>query len=286
MEELRRNYLCIVKNKLGHIDGFENQGVNVLKLAYFRALLGKDIYHETKALVYKNKFILKYLSKEDISKITLKSLELKQARIYFETLFELGVLDEVLPNVYNLTTLKEGSSFHLESSVFVHSMMVISLLESPFLRLVALYHDIAKPYCYRNFGNSSSHDSLEVFQNFIDINISQNIKERMFFIIKNHIKIAKLNEMRAGKIASFFESLNKDKSLLLDLFKFYKADNLGRICKDKKYLNEQKLLNIFCEISSYDINKWIQEFPTKPSSNKITQHIHNQNIYIVKKFSL
>jgi tRNA nucleotidyltransferase (CCA-adding enzyme) len=195
------------------------------------------------------------------------------------------VLDVLFPSIYELTTLKEGSIYHEESSVFVHTMMVLKLLkdESPLLKLTAIYHDIAKPYCYRNYGNSAKHEDKELVKSLIDMQIPTKLRAKMLILIKNHIKIAILKQMKPNRVATFFEEFKKDKSLLGDLIKFYYADNMGRITKmQKESLDEKAISDTIEAISSYSPKEWIDSCEDIPSGDKISQHVHNQNILFVK----
>ncbi len=282
--------LDLEKKILKHTsEAFVEDPMRVLRLARFRAKYGYTwkIHHTTKVLVYQMREELKYLQADRVYKEIDKILELENTHIFFETLFELGVLDIVFPNIYTLTTLKEGSVYHLESTVFEHTMMVMKNLSnsSKLLKLSALYHDIAKPYCYRKYGNSAKHDKKELVEERLDIQIPVKLQKKMLTIIENHIKIYILHEMKASKIASFFEQFRKDKKLFEDLIVFSDADNEGRIClKDKHFLPKEMLLNIFDKISTYSPKQWIDEQDKEDVSNEaIKQHIHKYNIGIVKK---
>ena len=105
-------------------------------------------------------------------------------------------------------------------------MEVLKLLcsNSTLLKLTALYHDIAKPYTYRHFGNSNGHDNPKIVESLIDMQIPKNIKKQMLILIANHIKISHLPQMRPNKILHFFESFNKDKMLLKAQIKLFYAE--------------------------------------------------------------
>jgi len=269
-------------------EAFIEDPLRVLRLARFRAKFGKGwkIHHTTKVLVYKMRDELRYLQKDRVWREVEKVLELQDSHIFFETLFELGVLDLIFPSIYTLTTLKEGSLYHLEDSVFIHTMSVLKILHNatPLLKLTALYHDIAKPYCYRNYGNAQNHENIRLVEPRIDIQIPQKLKQKMLFLIENHIKIALLKKMKPQKIATFFESFKKDRELLCALLDFYDADNNGRVtevCKEE--LDRGVIFEIFEAISSYSPKDWIEAHEMPPSGEAIRQHIHLQNIEFVKK---
>lgn len=279
----------IEKNILRHTsEAFIEDPIRVLRIARFRAKFGYDwkIHHSTKVLIYSMRDELKSLQKDRVYKEVDKVLGYENSDIFFETLFELGVLDIIFPSLYELTRLKEGSIYHKEDNVFIHTMMVLRNLKnsSKLLKTTALYHDIAKPYCYRKFGNSSGHDSIDIVKQFIDIQLPTKVQKRMLFLIQYHIKIAIILEMKPQKIATFFESFKKDKTLLEDLLYFYNADNEGRITNEEKEpLNKELILRIFDNISSFSPKKWIDGQENRPSGEAIKQFVHKTNISIVKK---
>ncbi|MDD4949098.1 polynucleotide adenylyltransferase [Sulfuricurvum sp.] len=277
----------IEKKMLRHTsDAFVEDPLRVLRLARFRATFGYEwsIHPSTKVLVYRMREELKHLQGDRVWKEIEKVLMLEDSHLFFETLFELGVLGYVFPSIYNLTTLKEGTKHHHESSLFVHAMMVLRELrnESPLLKLCAIYHDIAKPQCYREYGNGSGHEDKNRVEPLIDIQIPVKIKSRMLFIIDNHGKVSKLQQMRASKIATFFEQFKKDRVLLLELLCFNEGDNLGRITDNPKVpLDKEMILKIFDGIASYSPKNWMSEQEENPKGSTIAQHVHKYNIGVV-----
>ncbi len=270
-------------------EAFVEDPLRVLRIARFRAKLGYGwkIAPATKVLIYQMKEHLKELQPDRVYREVEKILDMENTHLFFETLFELGVLDAIFPSLYGLTTLKEGSVYHMEDSCFIHTMMVLKNLskESRLLKLSALYHDIAKPYCYRTYGNSAKHDKIEIVEPLLDMQVPSKIKKRMLFIIENHIRVYILDTMKPSKVAQFFESFKRDKKLLEELIILSDADNQGRICiKEKKYLPKEKLLKCFELITDYSPKEWIDsQGKEKVSAEAIKQHIHRYNIEVVKK---
>lgn len=280
----------IKKKTLRHTsEAFCEDPLRVLRLCRFRAKFGYEwkIHPSTKVLVYTMRDELSALQPDRVYKEIKKVLELQNSHLFFETLFELGVLDIVFPSLYQLTTLKEGSVYHQEGSVFIHTMMVLEKLkdQSPLLKLTALYHDIAKPYCYKKYGNSSDHENKEKVEPLIDIQIPAKLKNKMLFLISHHLRISKLHEMKSSKIAKFLESFKKDSSLLEDLIIFVKADDKGRVTDlPKVKLDEKALFETFNVIASYSPKEWIDSLENIPSGEAIAQHIHKKNIEFVKSY--
>ena len=282
-----------IKNKvLKHTsDAFCEDPIRVLRIARFRARFGHEwnIHPSTKVLIYQMRYELQYLQKDRVYKEIEKVLTSKNSYIFFETLFELGVLDMIFPSLYNLTTLKEGTKFHKEGSVFIHTMMVLKELDNEgiLLKLTALYHDIAKPECYKRYGNGSHHEDIKLVEPLLDITIPAKVKNKMLFLIANHIKIALLADMRSAKLATFFESFKKDRELLITLLKFKDADNKGRISDVAKQNSDYSMiLKTFDAIATYSPKEWIDSQEKEIKTDAIVQHIHKQNIEYVKKYLL
>lgn len=270
-------------------EAFCEDPLRILRLARFRAKLGREwkIHPSTKVLAYSMREELRFLEPNRTFEEVKTALSYPNSHLFFETLFELGILGEIFPSLYALTTLKEGNLHHLEASVFTHTMEVLKLLEkdSLLLKLTALYHDIAKPYTYRNFGNSNGHDNPKIVESLIDMQIPKALKKRMLLLISNHIKIAHLFSMRPSKILDFLHSFNGDKALLIDQIALFKADQQGRISQHKPaILDSQKLLNLFTQIQAYSPKKWISSQTPKPSGNQIKDHIQKTKIRLILDF--
>ena len=129
-----------LKNKiLRHVsEAFCEDPLRVLRIARFRARLGIEwkIHASTKVLIYKMRDELLFLDKNRVYREVEMVFLGNNSYVFFNTLFELGVLDIIFPKIYMLTTLKEGNLHHLESSVFAHTMEVLRIAE---LQLKTLY---------------------------------------------------------------------------------------------------------------------------------------------------
>lgn len=268
---------------------FSEDPIRVLRVARLRAQFGQawTIHPSTKVLIYSMKETLGALKPERVWKEVGKALELRHTELFFETLFELGVLDVIFPSLYALTTLKEGTPYHKESSVFVHTMMVLKHLQeaSALLKLTALYHDIAKPYTYRQFGNGSNHEDRKLVQPLIDMPLPIKLKEKMLFLIDKHLKVFLFHEMKPSKIATFFEQFRKKRGLLLDLLTLIEADNKGRISDiPKKPIDHDLIMKVFDAIASYSPKEWIDQQNKPLTGEMITQHIHLHAMGVVKQY--
>ncbi len=299
-----------LKNKiLRHVsERFCEDPLRVLRIARFRARFGIEwkIHSSTKVLIYKMREELRFLEKNRTYKEIEEVFLHENSYLFFDTLFELGVLDVIFPHIYALTTLKEGNLHHLESSVFAHTMQVLFHTELQIkcqnlcdtnallvLKFAALYHDIAKPYCYRHFGNSNDHDNPKLVCQYLDIEIPKALQRRMLILIQNHIKIYYLQEMRPSKIVKFFESYKRDSTLLKLQISLLIADKLGRTTiktQEEGYLQPQfhnALLQLFDDLNAYSPKAWLEENARagiQRSPTSIQMHILREKIKITQAF--
>ncbi|MDD6054985.1 MAG: HD domain-containing protein [Helicobacter sp.] len=291
-----------LKNKiLRHVStAFSEDPLRVLRVARFRARLGVEwkIYAETKVLIYNMKDELESLEKNRVFKEVESAFLQNNSQLFFETLFELGILKFIFPQIYQLTTLKEGNLHHLEASVFAHTMEVLkytnyfftklpkeckSTKNSLILQFAALYHDIAKPHCYREFGNSNGHDNAKIVESFLDITLPHYIKKPMLLLISNHIRIAKLKEMKASKVLQFLDSFKGNLELFYLQITLFLADKKGRISYVESKVDFSDFtpyINAFIAIKNLSIKKWCEE--KKPSVEQIKGYLLKQKLEILK----
>ena len=268
-------------------DAFCEDPVRVLRLARFRAKFPEfKIHRTTKVLVYGMREELKSLQPDRVWKEVEKALELENSHTFFETLFELGVLKEIFPHLYELTTLKEGNKHHREATVFEHTMRVLEQVstESIAVKLGALFHDICKPESYRTYGDSSGHAESANVTRFIlnDIQVPAKLLKSVVFMVNNHVKIYKMEEMSAKKIAKFLASFGKDVGLLKSVLTIGHADDKGRISlTEVKDIDDEKIHRAFVAIASYSPLEWIKA-NNNPSNEAIKNHVHQHNISCAK----
>ncbi|UFS61721.1 polynucleotide adenylyltransferase [Sulfurimonas sp. HSL-3221] len=279
----------IEKRILRHTsETFAQAPLNVLRLARLRATFGTgwNIHASTRVLIYGMREALTQLPPEQVWDEVQQVLALPDTHLFFETLFELGVLDAVFPSLFALTTFKEGTKYHREASLFAHVMMVLRELkhETPLLKLTALYHDIAKPYCFRTYGNGTHHGDPDKIAPRIDMAIPEAIKAQILFLSEMHTKLPKLPQMSIYHITDFFERFDKDEMLLEALIRFKRADDQGRFTDvPRPAIWDRAILKTFDAITAYDPAKWIASQAEKPDDKAIALHMHLHNVEVVKR---
>ncbi|HIP13123.1 MAG TPA: polynucleotide adenylyltransferase [Arcobacter sp.] len=239
-----------IKNKiLRHTSlAFIEDPLRVLRLARFQSKFPQfSIDISTKKLVYKMKNELKFLQKDRVYKELKKVFQLKSLELFFRTLKDLKVLEELFPNIYTL--VKNGN---FESTLAILKKIT---LESELLNYAVLYM------------NCNNKD--------IDIKIPVKIEKKVICLVNNKNILQNIKYMKIDDIVLFFESYKKNKILFEEQIRLYK------ICNTKKNINTEKLYIVFNKISNYSPLVWINNQENIPNGKDIKEHIHKVNIEII-----
>jgi tRNA nucleotidyltransferase/poly(A) polymerase len=149
-----------------------------------------------------------------------------------------GLLKFIMPEVYALQTVYHKSKkYHLEGSVFEHTMLVLQNITATSLPLAyaALYHDAGKYTTATpklkdgimvNSFPGHEFESAKMFKNLAGrIKISRNIRELVLWITSQHMKrIAFIKDMRMDKKLALIN--HKHFPYLLE---FWRADSISNL---------------------------------------------------------
>lgn len=174
---------------------FSEDGLRLMRLARFASSLGFSIDPKTEECAKNNCILIKDIAneriKDELNLLLVSDLKygIKDAVINgFDILRNIGVLDIILPELTLGYGMKQRSDFH-EYDVYYHILHTVQEA-SPDIRLAALMHDIAKPYCKINYGVYKGHD-------YYGSIISKNILSRLLYSNKiiNTVSILTLTHM-------------------------------------------------------------------------------------------
>ncbi len=210
---------------------FSEDGLRLLRLARIAAETGFSVEEGTLLGAKHNAFRIREIAPERIRVELEKILHADKPSGIFgapsrglRLLEQIGVLEILLPELTLGIGMKQRSDFH-RFDVFGHILSVIDYAD-PSVRTAALFHDIAKPYCQKNFGSYHMH---EVYGE----QLTEDIMNRLRYS-KAEIKITKRlvkwhmldlrGDMRENKIRKFVQE-NADILELLCLLK--EADMYG-----------------------------------------------------------
>ena len=261
------NGISDIKNKiLRHTsNAFREDPLRVLRLARFRAKFGKEwsIDFATQKLILSMKDELHYLQPDRVYKEIIKAISYKDFHLFFETLCELGVIDNLFPTISQLAKDKK---------IFTLTMELLHILNenSTSLKISALYY-----YLYEN--NSFT----------IDINLPKKMAEYIQALLTKHRLFTNIEMLNNKQIEELFSSFRRDKKLLNDILYFntllLQVEHKYNHCTTKK-LNSDVIMEICNEISRYSPKLWIESLSTKPSNQKISSHIQNYNLQVISRY--
>ncbi|MDO8496671.1 MAG: HD domain-containing protein [bacterium] len=198
-----------IKNKILRAtdkETFVDDPLRVLRAMQFSARFGFDIDQETKELC--QALDLKELSKERIGEEWLKLLmKAPKPSIGMEMALELGVLDQLHPEIKALIGVPQNPKYHPEGDVWTHVKMVIDSAvdlarekqlneeDKKVLMLSALCHDLGKPAATKQdedgrITSRGHEDIIEPAQKFLSmLHIGKDLADRVILLVKDHMFI-------------------------------------------------------------------------------------------------
>lgn len=278
----------LIDKKLRHTsEAFKEDPIRVLRLARFKAQFGPlwSIHSTTKVLINSMHSELRSLQPERVWKEVEKALNCPYPDQFFKSLLEMNVLHIVFPSIWSMVICMENSKWHQESSVFEHTMRMLSMATEGSLRLklATLYHDIAKPPLRYENGHGGGHEDISYINanNLITLRMPAKLRSDIELLVQNHIRLAMIPELTTKKILKLFLQY-KDESLLQDQMTLMKYDNTSAdSLMPRQQLNEQSLLSLRDRLFTYKVN--LELLKDKPGHH-IKQIIHKDKLAIVAQW--
>ena len=223
---------------------FAEDSLRVLRAAQFAARFEFDIAPETVGLC--RLVDVTDLPKERIwgefEKLLLKA---EKPSIGLQWLYDLGVVEQLFPELKSLVGVPQEKEWHPEGEVWIHSLMVVDearrlIDDLPYAKKVtvmlgALCHDFGKPATTEFFDGrwrSHAHDvaGIEPTLSFLDkLNIytinGYDVREQIAQLVRYHLKPGEFYKAKPGD-GAFRRLARKVEPDLL--YRVAKADALGR----------------------------------------------------------
>ncbi|MCZ6602333.1 MAG: CCA tRNA nucleotidyltransferase [Planctomycetota bacterium] len=208
---------------------FDEDRLRLLRAVRFAARLGFRIDGPTADAIRKLADRIESVSWERIRDEVVKILTGPAARRGFELMADLGLLSPILPEVAALAGVQQPPQFHPEGDVFVHTMMLLELLETrtKVVSLAGLLHDIGKPptFSVTDRIRFNQHDSVGA--KMADavcrrLRLSRQEREQIVDLVGSHMKFAAVKEMRESTLKRFLRKEN-----FADHVALHKADCLA-----------------------------------------------------------
>jgi len=175
---------------------------------------------------------------------------------------KLNLLNEILPEVTTMKGVEQPDNFHPEGDVFTHTLLTLSELDASRkstgfhsggeLAMAVLLHDIGKPVTFEiadriRFNN---HDNIgsKMAEKICDrLRMSNAEKERIAWLVKNHLYLRNAQKMRISKLKRLFAHEGYP-----ELAELYRVDSLSSTGNLDDYL--------FCQ----EMYEKLQEEEVKP----------------------
>ncbi len=206
---------------------FEEDSLRILRGIRFAATLGFCVEEETKKAMLSCKHLIRNISAERIFTELSKML---CGRSIESTLIEFApVLGEVIPEI-NAMHGFEQHNFHHIYDVLTHTAVVTQSTPPVLhLRLAALFHDSAKPFCFSldekgvgHFYTHASKSTLIAERRLTELRCDNKTKEKVLRLIKLHdTPVEESEKIIKRRLASM------GKELFYDLITLKRADTAG-----------------------------------------------------------
>ena len=159
-----------------------------------------------------------------IRKTDLTSLSGERIYMELEKMFEVdaasaieyldyyGILEKILPEVYVMKQCCHNPEHHPEGDCFQHTLRTLDFVqdEDMVTKMAALLHDVGKPkvMCvdstsYHGHERAGMYPGLAIMKRF---GRSKAEQDAVVFVIKNHMKMHKLSEMKPSKRRALYDS--------------------------------------------------------------------------------
>lgn len=203
---------------------FNEDHLRLLRAVRFSANLGFPIEENTLEAMRELAPLVMTTSAERIRDELLRMLTEGAARRAVELLDETNLLKEILPEVAAMKDVEQPPEFHPEGDVFVHTLMLLDMLDSPTptLAMSALLHDVGKPETQTFEDRIRFNLHEKVGANISEkicrrLHMSNHDTDRVTWLVGQHMRIAAAQDMRESKL----KRLVRDKGFaeLLELFR-------------------------------------------------------------------
>jgi len=223
----------------------KEDNLRLLRAIRFKNSLGFEYAPGTLDAIKQNATLINNVSKERINEELTKILVGPRRGQALREMDQVGILDQVLPELCEMKGVKQPEIYHKEGDVFEHTVMALdSIPDGSPAELVwaVLLHDIGKP------GTFSVSDRIRFNQHArVGGEIVQQIGKRLKFsntftanvdwLVSHHMMLADVLKMKKTRQARLIHN-----PLFGELLELLRADSLGTIPNDLSLYDELKKL--------------------------------------------
>jgi poly(A) polymerase len=230
---------------------FREDHLRLIRAARFAARLDFEIEPATFEAIRKLAPLAADVAAERTRAELVRILTEGHPRRGIELLDRTGLLSVVLPEVVALKGVRQPPEYHPEGDVWVHTMMMLDLLERPSatLAMAVLLHDIGKPATFRiaeriRF-DGHAEKGVEIAAGILArLRFSQKESEQILALIANHMRFKDIRQMRQSTLKRFLRLPGFDEHLELhriDCMASHGGLDCWRFAKDSLAAPEEEL---------------------------------------------
>src|SRR5213080_215970 len=194
---------------------FAEDKLRMMRAVRFAARFGFKMEEATFAAVKRHAAEIQQVSPERLREELTKMLTEGAARRAFELLDEMGLLEQVLPEISAMKGVEQPPEFHPEGDVWIHTRLMLEQLAkgaSPTLTWGVLLHDVGKPPTFQSAAETG--DRIR-FNHHVEVGVkmaeticrrlrfSNEETEQIVALVDNHMKFGAVEEMRASTLKKF-----------------------------------------------------------------------------------
>ena len=219
---------------------FSEDYLRMLRAVRFASRLNFEIEAETASAIKRHAAKTAKLApervKEELDRMLMGPLPSRAVKL----LFELDILDAILPEVAAMHGVEQPEEFHPEGDVLIHTLLMLDhmKLPSPALAWSILLHDVAKPATrfidedgrIRFFGHEE--EGAEIAAKIMSrLRHSGDLTDAVYHAVRNHMRFAHVDKMRTAKLRRLIGEENFATELEL-----HRIDCMGSHGKIDNYL--------------------------------------------------
>ena len=204
---------------------FQEDHLRMLRAIRFGCQLNFEIHPDTLEAIVTNHKLLAVISQERIWQELWKIMESPLTLDGVKLLIMTGLMQNVLPEVINCHAIKQDPIHHPEGDVLIHSLDVLNTLASaePLTKLAGLLHDIGKcttssarveDFVYRiSHIDHENTGAVLAEQALRRLTCPSDIRDKIVWLVKNHMRAHKVKEMKKSKLMSFLREAVEQNTL-------------------------------------------------------------------------
>ncbi len=218
---------------------FCEDALRILRALRFSSALGFEIEEQTKKSIFKNRWLLRYVSRERIRDELLKLISGKNAKNVLLEYKE--IIAVIVPEVRRMFNVPQNTPHH-KYDVYNHIVeSVVSISPDPILRLTMLLHDIGKPSVLKIDRYGVAHfkthpqQSVKIAERVLrSLKMSNEDTKYILSLIKEHDNRIEESERKMKRLLRAYDYSER---FFEDYMKVRFADTLAQ----SEYLKKEKL---------------------------------------------